>query len=248
MTITINDIIQKAKNKLGVNYTPEEKLLRLFKNKKGLEVGGPSPIFSAELPIYTVIESLDGCNFSTDTIWEGSIKEGLFYNYFQNKIGYQFISEASNLDKIETNKYDFLLASHCLEHCANPLKTMKEWLRVIKPKGTILLILPEKNHTFDHKRPISSFDHLIADYNNNIDENDLTHLKEILSLHDLSLDPAAGDINNFKHRSLENFQNRCLHHHVFDFKLLNQIFDYFKIKVKYEKFISPYHQIIAGVK
>jgi len=247
MTININDIIHKAKNKLGINYSPEEKLLRLFKNKKGLEVGGPSLIFSTELPIYTVIKNLDGCNFSTNTVWEGSIKEGIFYNYYQDKIGYQYISEASNLNRIESNKYDFILASHCLEHCANVLKTIEEWLRVIKPGGLILLILPNKDYTFDHRRSITSFEHLLEDYKNDITESDLTHLYEILELHDLKLDVPAGDINSFRQRSLLNFENRCLHHHVFDFKLLNQIFNYFKIRKKYQESISL-NQIIVGVK
>jgi len=33
-------------------------------------------------------------------------------------------------------KYDFLLASHCLEHMANPLCAFQEWLRVLKKKGS----------------------------------------------------------------------------------------------------------------
>ncbi len=244
---TINtSFIQKIKKKFG--FTEEDKLLRLFRNKNGIEVGGPSSIFSTEIPLYKVIKSLDGCNFSNNTVWEGVIKKGLNYNYYQNKIGYQYINEASNLKETASNKYDFLLASHCLEHCANPLKTIKEWLRVIKPKAYLLLILPDKEYTFDHKRETTSFEHLIEDYKDDIDEEDLTHLEEILLLHDLSMDTPAGDLINFNQRSLNNYHNRCLHHHVFDFRLLKQIFKYFEIKIKYERLMVPYHQIIVGQK
>ncbi len=247
MVITVDNIIQRAKEKLGIDQPEETKVLRLFKNKSGIEIGGPSPIFSTHLPIYAVIKSLDGCNFSNITVWEGSIEKGLNYNYYQDKKGYQYISEASDLKEIPSDKYDFLLASHCLEHCANTLKTVEEWLRTIKRGGCILLILPDKHFTFDHKRPVTSFEHLLQDYNNNVDESELTHLDEILALHDLSLDTPAGDLNNFRERSLKNIENRCLHHHVFNFELLHQIFNHFNIRVKLQKSINI-NQVIIGVK
>jgi len=222
--------------------------LKLFNEKKGIEIGGPSAIFSKEIPIYQVINSLDGCNFSTQTVWEGSIVEGENYNYFENKKGHQFICEASNLKTIPNENYDFLISSHCLKHCANTLKTVNEWLRVIKKGGVILLILPDKRNTFDHKRPVTTFKHLKDDLKNEINESDLTHLSEILELHDLSMDLPAGTIEQFKNRSIENYNNRCLHHHVFDLELLQNVYDYFNIKVVDMTFVKPYHQIILGIK
>ncbi|WP_026839476.1 methyltransferase domain-containing protein [Gillisia sp. JM1] len=219
-----------------------------FKNKKGIEIGGPSKIFSQEIPIYPVIKSLDGVNFSPHTTWEGNLAEGQNFNYFENKIGYQFICEASNLKAIPNKKYDFLIASHCLEHCANALKTVEEWLRVIKKGGAILLILPDKRYTFDHQRPVTSFEHIVDDLNGNIDETDLAHLEEILQFHDLNLDSPAGTKTQFENRSLDNLNNRCLHHHVFDIKLLENIFTYFNIEIIKVSFVKPFHQIILGVK
>jgi SAM-dependent methyltransferase len=227
------------KSKIG-NY----KLRKLFRDKTGIEIGGPTALFASGLPIYEVIENLDGCNFNVNTVWEGNIKEGHFYNYYTNKIGYQYICEASELTGIESEKYDFLLASHCLEHCANCLKTLQEWIRIIKPGGFLLLILPDKRFTFDHKRKVTSFQHLLEDLNNETNENDLTHIDEIITYHDLELDIAAGDKDSFKRRSVNNFYNRCLHHHVFDFDLLLQISNYLKLTVKYKKWVKPYHQII----
>ena len=219
-----------------------------FKVKNGIEIGGLSPIFSKEIPIYKIIENLDGCNFSSQTVWEGSIKEGKSYNFHKAKKGYQYVCEASDLKDIPSEKYDFLISSHCLEHCANALKTINEWLRVIKKGGAILLVLPDKNFIFDHNRDVTKFEHLLEDLNNNIDETDLTHLPEILKKHDLSMDLAAGSIEQFKNRSLDNFSNRCLHHHVFDFELLEQIFEYNNIEIIEKSFAKPYHQIILGIK
>lgn len=222
--------------------------LKYFTGKKGIEMGGPSALFSKEIPIYQVIDSLDGCNFSSQTIWEGTIVEGENFNFFQNKKGHQHICEASNLVEIPDNKYDFLVASHCLEHCANTLKTVKEWLRVIRKGGVILLILPDKRYTFDHNRPATTFEHLLNDLKNNIDETDLTHLDEIIERHDLNRDLAAGTEEEFKKRSLANHENRCLHHHIFDFELLQDIYNHFDIKIVNLTFVEPYHQIILGIK
>lgn len=222
--------------------------LKYFRDKKGIEIGGPSSIFSKELPIYQLIGSLDGCNFSTKTIWEGDIVEGSNYKFFEKKSGYQFICEANNLLEVPDENYDFLIASHTLEHCANTLKTVKEWLRVIKTGGAILLVLPDKKFTFDHRRDLTSFGHLIDDLKGNIEETDLTHLEEILEFHDLGMDPPAGTKEQFGIRSRNNFKNRCLHHHVFDFELLEMIFKYFNIKIKFKYFVVPFHQVIIGEK
>nr|WP_314897217.1 methyltransferase domain-containing protein [uncultured Flavobacterium sp.] len=222
--------------------------LKYFDGKKGLEIGGPSPIFSKEIPIYQVIDSLDGCNFSSQTIWEGSIVEGENFNYFENEKGFQYICEASNLSAIPSEKYDFIIASHCLEHCANTLKTVKEWLRVVKKGGAVLFILPDKRYTFDYNRPITTFKHLLNDLESDVDETDLTHLAEILAVHDLKMDLPAGTKEQFKNRSLANYENRCLHHHVFDFELLQKIYNHYDIKIINMTFTKPYHQIILGIK
>ena len=233
------------------NSKPIKKIdlyLKYFTDKTGIEIGGPSTVFSKEIPIYQVIDSLDGCNFSSQTIWEGTILEGENFNFFENKKGHQYICEANNLDAIPSEKYDFLIASHCLEHCANTLKTVEEWLRVIKKGGAILLILPDKRYTFDYSRPVTTFEHLINDLKNDIDEKDLTHLKEILELHNLNMDLPAGTKEQFKERSLNNYQNRGLHHHVFDFKLLQNVYNHFDISIINTTFAKPYHQIILGIK
>ena len=219
-----------------------------FENKNGIEIGGLSNIFCLEVPLYKVIKNLDGCNFSGNTVWEGTINEGITYNFYESKTGYQYVCEASNLSEIPDEKYDFLISSHCLEHCANALKTVEEWCRVVKKNGAILLVLPDKRFTFDHKRPVTEFKHLLDDYKNNVNEHDLTHLNEILNLHDLDKDHSAGTIEQFKNRSLDNFNNRCLHQHIFDFDLLQQVFKFYNIETLDVTFAKPYHQIILGIK
>ena len=222
---------------------------RFLRGKYGLEIGGPSNFFREILPIYSIIRGLDGCNYGKITIWEGNIKEGQTYEYHPNKKkGYQFICDAVDLKFIPSLSYDFILASHVIEHIANPIKALLEWLRILKENGILLLVVPHRDGTFDHNRPITTLKHLLDDFEKNIKEDDLTHLPEILELHDLTLDPQAGDFDAFKKRSLDNFNNRCLHHHIFDTKLVVEIFDYLGLQVLSVDVVLPYHIIVMGKK
>jgi SAM-dependent methyltransferase len=194
--------------------------------KNGIEIGGPSNLFKAALPLYQKLKNLDGVNFSSTTVWEGEIKSGLNYNFIGNRKGIQFISDATDLSEVKDSAYDFLLSSNCLEHIANPIGALMEWKRVVKDKGALILVLPNKANNFDHQRPDTSFDHLVEDFTNNTTEHDLTHLDEILKLHDLSMDPPAGKIEEFERRSLDNYNNRTLHHHVFDLDVMTSMLEY----------------------
>ena len=216
-----------------------------FDHKEGIEIGGPTRFFLSEiLPIYEWAKKIDGCNYSENTIWEGAVKSDK-YIYSPNKSGVQYIMDGTNLTEIEDGKYDFLLSSHNLEHIANPLKAVEEWIRVIKSGGFLLLILPDKRYTFDHNRTFTSFQHLLSDFESNTQEDDLTHLNEILEFHDLKLDPGAGrDFNAFKKRCEDNYKMRALHHHVFSNDLLKDISTHFGLNVEFQYFVPPYHQIL----
>ncbi len=242
--IGISEYLRKIKyGKWFKNYD------EFFKNKKGFEVGGPSGLFSGSIiPVYELANTIDGCNFSSSTVWEGNITSD-DYRYYKNKKGKQFISEGSDLRQIEDEQYDFLLSCHNLEHIANPIKAVKEWQRVVKKGGALLLVLPDKRFTFDKKRPYTTFSHLLDDFKNDIGENDLTHLPETLQLHCLELDPGSGkDFERFRQRGELNFENRCLHHHVFSQDVLGEIFTYLGIEIISQQFIPTMHQVIIGKK
>lgn len=197
-----------------------------IRDKVGVEIGGPSVIFKSTLPLYPVVSRLDCVNFSDRTIWEGALQEGRPVRYFLNKPGMQYVADATDLAKLPSESYAFLLSSNCLEHIANPLKALKEWVRVVANSGYLVLILPNKANNFDHRRPITLFDHIKQDYEQGVGEDDLTHLNEVLELHDLSRDPPAGNLEQFRNRSLANASNRALHHHVFDVHLIEQAMRY----------------------
>ncbi len=192
-------------------------VLPFVEGKKGLEIGGPSAVFQrglTPLPIYDRVGSLDNCDFSRNTTWAAHADAYTFSG--DKRPGKNIFVDASDLSCVADQSYDFILSSHNLEHFANPVKALLEWKRVTRPGGGLILVLPNYARTFDHRRTPTAVDHMFEDFERNTPEDDLTHLPEILDKHDISLDPGAGSAEEFHRRSLDNVNNRCLHHHVFD--------------------------------
>lgn len=241
--------VRAVRHALG-RYVPSRGNFRSkVEGRFGLEIGGPSGAFgdTGVLPLYSHLAGLDNCVFSLETIWEGQRAEGPTYFYHPGKpIGFNFIREATDLVDIGDHQYDFVLSSHNLEHISNPLKALNEWIRVVKSGGAVIVLLPDHRLTFDHRRKPTPIEHIVEDYELGRDESDLTHLPEILELHDLSRDPAAGSMEEFRRRSLKNFENRCLHHHVFDETNSRRLLEVAGLTVECIEFAKPNHIAILG--
>jgi SAM-dependent methyltransferase len=201
--------------------------LPLVEAKMGIEIGGRSEVFRAwtdpsrnswftPLPIYGRVGSLDNCNFSTETIWGAHTGT---YKFSPGKPpGKVIISEGSNLTTVADNTYDFVLSCHNLEHFANPVRALKEWQRITRPGGSLILVLPDYRRTFDHRRAPTPVDHMMEDYFRGIGEDDTTHIPELLEFYDVDMDVTLKmhTLEELRLRCADNLSNRCMHHHVFD--------------------------------
>ena len=206
-------------------------LKSISENKNGLEIGGPSHTNGTQT-LYENANSFDNVVWSDDTVW---CQQKQTYNFYPGKNGKVIINDSTDICSVKDKTYDFLFSCHCLEHIANPLKAVNEWLRIVKDNGFIVIVVPEKSECFDHKRQYSKFSTLLTQYENNVNEDDLSTLNDILNFHDLPMDPGAPqDPAEFKKRCLNNFYNRCLHHYVYDDNLLLEICTYFKCEYIYK--------------
>jgi len=207
-------------------------LTEITNNKYGVEIGG---ISTSGLIIYKNALSIDNVVFSKNTVWSNQTD---LYNFYEGKSGKVIINDAVNITNVKNETYDFCFSSHSLEHIANPLKAINEWLRIIKKGGYIIIIVPEKSLCFDHRREYSSFSTLFSQYEKNVGEDDLSTLREILTFHDLNKDLPAGNFTEFTIRSLNNYNNRCLHHYVYNDELLINICKFFKCDFIYKELIG----------
>jgi ubiquinone/menaquinone biosynthesis C-methylase UbiE len=112
---------------------------------------------------------------------ERRIREGFFNKYCNGKgidigCGSDVLSEACDkwdsiynnsdatyMQGIEDNTYDFVYSSHCLEHIINRKEALKNWVRILKPEGYLILFLPERDLYEKRKKLPSKFngDHKI---------------------------------------------------------------------------------------
>lgn len=74
------------------------------------------------------------------------------------------LDDGETLNRIADDSQDFVIANHFIEHCQNPIQTLKSIFRVLKPNGVLYMGIPDKRYTFDVHRPITSIEHLLQDY------------------------------------------------------------------------------------
>lgn len=186
-----------------------------LRGARALELGGPSAVFAAGglLPVYDVLERLDGVQFSADTIWHGTMGAGDYVLPGGAAKGRLWILDDSDLSPLQTASYDAVLSSHVIEHLANPLGAIDQWRRVVRPGGHMLLVAPHMEGTFDHRRAVTPLEHLVEDHRRGTGENDLTHLDETLALHDFARDVV--DPETHARWCRENLARRVIHHHTF---------------------------------
>ena len=109
----------------------------------------------------------------------------------------------------------------------------------------MVLVVPHRDGTFDHRRPVTDLEHLASDAVASTPESDLTHLPEILRLHDRRRDPGAIDLAAFERRGRDNLGNRGLHHHVFDTRLAIALVDLAGLQVMTVEIRRPFHIILV---
>lgn len=217
------------------NNEVSNRILNIVRNKKILEIGGPS-FNNYWIPkFYELSEYTDIVNFSDEN--NLSLHAGCEYNDNKTvkirKLYNIVIDDSYEYLKILQNDYDIILTCHVLEHQANPLKQLLLWKKLLKNDGIFIHVLPEKSVSFDCNRPITDFDKILFKYNNNILENDSSEIDEILKYKNDDATKVLGVTNTdylimLKTNTDLILRIQPIHQHVYDFKLLKDIADFLK--------------------
>jgi len=138
-----------------------EKILHLCNIKgKGLEIG---PSFSP------VVSKKDG--YDVETI-DHLDKEGLINKYSNIGIDTSKVEEVDYVWNGETyteltgkaDHYDYIIASHVIEHVCCLISTLNDISNLLKYDGTLSLVVPDKRYTLDYFRPSTDIQKVIDCY------------------------------------------------------------------------------------
>jgi predicted SAM-dependent methyltransferase len=98
------------------------------------------------------------------------------------------IDDGEKLSSIPEESQDFIIANHFLEHTENPVGTIETHLGKLKPGGVLFYAVPDKRFTFDFRRPPTSVEHMVADYEQGPEHSRAEHYREWSKLVDEDLD------------------------------------------------------------
>jgi len=92
------------------------------------------------------------------------------------------VDDGETLAKIPPGQLDFVIANHFIEHSQNPIGALRNMLRVLKMGGVLYLAVPDKRHTFDCDRPLTTLEHLWRDDREGPQGSRYEHYVEFASL------------------------------------------------------------------
>ena len=91
---------------------------------------------------------------------------------------YDLNLDLDGLSQVESGSLDGLVASHVIEHVANPLGVIAEFSRVLKVGGKLILVVPDRHRTFDAPRAPTPFSTVLAKHRKRVTEVDEASIRD----------------------------------------------------------------------
>jgi predicted SAM-dependent methyltransferase len=77
-----------------------------------------------------------------------------------------FVDNGEQLFTLPSQSQDFVIANHFLEHTQDPIATLKNFCRVVRPGGYLYIAVPDQTSTFDKDREPTTLQHVVEDHRN----------------------------------------------------------------------------------
>ena len=138
----------------------DEQNVRVMLSKRyirgnGIEIGAahmPLPVFEGAKVSYVDVAPTDEIRRR----WPEVAKLDL--------VDVTIVDEGERLDTVINASQEFVIANHFLEHCLDPIGAIITQHRVLKPNGILYFAVPDKRHTFDGNRPLTTYQHLLQEH------------------------------------------------------------------------------------
>lgn len=163
-------------------------------------------------------------------------------------VNIDIIADGEHLEVIDDATQDFVIANHFIEHCANPILTINNMLRVLKKNGILFIALPDKRQCFDVDRPETTFEHLMRNYEEGPDWSRKAHFEEWSRL----VNKISGDREVKENVARLMEMDYSIHYHVFTpdtmLEFFSKIKDVLHYPFEYELFYKNGAEVIIVLK
>jgi SAM-dependent methyltransferase len=89
--------------------------------------------------------------------------------------------DIDGLTPIQECSLDAVIACHVIEHLANPIAALREFERVLRHQGRLVLVVPDRNATFDSVRQPTPLAHVLAKFYERVTRVDDEDIREFCS-------------------------------------------------------------------
>lgn len=225
----LNCLLKLLKSSL-LNISTREDLSRRYLTGSGLEIGAmhfPLPIGPDVCVKYVDVNSRQD-NIARNPEIDGA-----------KVVETDFVEDGFKLASFTDNCVDFVIANHVLEHSCNPLGTLQNWSRVLKPKGILFVSVPNYTQCFDKGRKLTSLEHILKDYNDaqadpeSLKQRTREHYREWVEI-SLPNARSSNDTiklpkNNEKDAWIDNLMetDEDIHFHTFNHALFRSMLTYY---------------------
>jgi predicted SAM-dependent methyltransferase len=90
------------------------------------------------------------------------------------------VDDGETLRSVANDTQDFVVANHFFEHVEDPIATLRNLLRVVRPGGVVYLSIPDKRFIFDKDRETTSFEHLVRDHEQGPEVSRRAHYEDVV--------------------------------------------------------------------
>jgi SAM-dependent methyltransferase len=191
-----------------VGLLPRRELLTRFLTGSGIELGpGHTPF---PLPF-------GGASTRYVDRWQPEDNRSLFPELGEATAGFIKPDVVANLDTDRLSAFadeseDYVIASHILEHLADPLGQLADIHRVLRPGGVALILLPDRRQTFDRDRAATPLEHLVDDHRRGVTVVGDDHIEDFLSMTGTGDGGGGGEAE--RNRVFELHRRRSIHVHT----------------------------------
>ena len=89
--------------------------------------------------------------------------------------------DVDGLAPIPDCSLDAVIACHVIEHLVNPIAALREFERVLRPQGRLVLVVPDRNVTFDSVRQASPLADVLAKFQQGVTQISDAEIREFCS-------------------------------------------------------------------